>query len=256
MKNIIVCGDSFLSVYKKFQGTHFSELFSKSMGCELICYARPGMTNGGICVQIETAIRSKPDLILFNTTFPDRIEFAFDGIDKTPNRSDEDFHDFDISDIFYNDKIYQLSLLDRELDKNPIICAENLITCVNKPDRYKNSVKNWGDKETAIKHYVNFLHHSPWKERVDKLQLYATLHRLHLSEIPYIFCYDHVNMNDYHSLPWLDSKNDLRKEFNLIWQTFSKSIDRKANELPYHTGYKEQEQLFKILSKHYTSYFN
>jgi hypothetical protein len=59
----------------KYKGTHFSELLAEKLGYELIVYAKPGSSNGGICVQIEEAIRSKPDLIIFGQTVADRIEF-------------------------------------------------------------------------------------------------------------------------------------------------------------------------------------
>lgn len=245
MKKLIVCGDSFMTSYTIHPGTHFSEIFSKNLQFDLISYARPGFSNGGICVQIETAIKNKPDLILFNTTYPDRIEFALNNAVR---------EDFDIYDIFYNRNIYSSTILkDDNIDKNPIIGTESLTTLLSKPIRYSRVVRDWGKKEHSIREYVDNLYNFSWKQRTDRLQIYATLHRLELSGIPYIFCYDHLKMND--SLPWITKKNDLRVEFDLVWDNFFKLPNRKEIELFYHTTEEEQRQLATFVTEHYQKYF-
>ena len=79
MKKIIVCGDSFMSpVVGDYAGTHFSEIVAKEINYELVAYSRGGMSNGGICIQVKSAIEAKPDLILVGTTYFDRLEYRFE----------------------------------------------------------------------------------------------------------------------------------------------------------------------------------
>ena len=73
IKKIIVCGDSFCSADHYRPGTHFSELLM-NYGHEVINLARGGISNTGICFQIERAITLNPDIIIFSSTGSDRID--------------------------------------------------------------------------------------------------------------------------------------------------------------------------------------
>ena len=78
MKRLFICGDSWMSPTTNHPETHFSEIFAKKTGFDLISYAHPGMSNGGIAVQLDTAIKNKADFILFGSTSFDRIEIPKD----------------------------------------------------------------------------------------------------------------------------------------------------------------------------------
>jgi len=54
---------------------HFSELVSQRIGYDLYNIARGGMSNGGIIAQLEFALTFNPDLLIYNSTSSDRIEF-------------------------------------------------------------------------------------------------------------------------------------------------------------------------------------
>jgi hypothetical protein len=70
---IIVCGDSFMTQDSRelAKGKHFSELLSPH---EVINLARGGMSNIGICFQLEQAARLTPDVVVIGTTDSERIE--------------------------------------------------------------------------------------------------------------------------------------------------------------------------------------
>ena len=70
---IIVCGDSFMTQDSRelAKGKHFSELLSPH---EVINLSRGGMSNIGICFQLEQAARLTPDVVVVGTTDSGRIE--------------------------------------------------------------------------------------------------------------------------------------------------------------------------------------
>lgn len=76
---LVVCGCSFSApVGGKFQNTHWAELLSSRLDAELIVLARQGISNNVIRVQINEATNLGPDLVIINSTTPDRIEFPID----------------------------------------------------------------------------------------------------------------------------------------------------------------------------------
>lgn len=56
-------------------GHHFSEILANQLNLNLYSFGQPGASNYCIADQIESAIQLKPDLIIFNTTSPDRFVF-------------------------------------------------------------------------------------------------------------------------------------------------------------------------------------
>ena len=73
---LAVCGDSYFAPAVAVPGTHFSELIAKHYNYELFPISRGGSSNGGIRLQISTAIQENADFILVGDTWTDRIEFA------------------------------------------------------------------------------------------------------------------------------------------------------------------------------------
>ena len=73
---LAVCGCSWsaTSVLEEFKGTHFSEIVADAMGAELYNFAVGGVSNFVIRLQIDEAIKIKPDLVIITPTYPDRIE--------------------------------------------------------------------------------------------------------------------------------------------------------------------------------------
>jgi hypothetical protein len=202
MKKIIVCGDSYMSpVVGPNAGTHFSELVARYLGYELIAYSRGGMSNGGICIQIDTAInlKDKPDLILVGTTSFNRIEWPI---------TLEPVEKFTVNDLVYADHKTFLSSSYDWLDKSP-----KMISTVMRDiwGNYKNCAYYKFDpliehRVRALYRYFELLHYPDWKREQDKLMLYAILHKLHMSNIPYIICYEGIRYFA-KEFPWLTETN-------------------------------------------------
>ena len=173
----------------KYKGTHFSELLAEKLGYELIVYAKPGSSNGGICVQIEEAIRSKPDLIIFGQTVADRIEFK---IAEHP----EEFSGPWATD---NSEV-RLSELIGDHAVNPTLMSDNLHSLLYETDNYPDTahwmyenLARYGvdinesdarDKVNAVKDWFMYVYSLRMKKQIDMWTLYAVQHKLHLSGIP------------------------------------------------------------------------
>lgn len=71
--DVVVCGDSFCASEKEPR-VHFSQILADQYNVNLINLARAGCSNIAIAFQIEYAISLKPKTIIFNRTFPDRVE--------------------------------------------------------------------------------------------------------------------------------------------------------------------------------------
>jgi hypothetical protein len=173
----------------KYKGTHFSELLAEKLGYELIVYAKPGSSNGGICVQIEEAIRSKPDLIIFGQTVADRIEFK---VAENP----EAFGGGWVTD---NSEV-RLSELIGDHAVNPTLMSDNLHSLLYETDNYPDTA-HWmyenlvrygvditesdaRDKVNAVKDWFRYVYSLRMKKQIDMWTLYAVQHKLHLSGIP------------------------------------------------------------------------
>jgi hypothetical protein len=71
---IVSCGSSFFSLDKYQPKTHLSELMAQELGAELVSLAKPGSSNFAIRLQLDTAIKMKPDLILFEFTNAQKVD--------------------------------------------------------------------------------------------------------------------------------------------------------------------------------------
>jgi hypothetical protein len=228
MKKLIICGDSFMSPAVEYPNTHFSEIIADKLGYELISYSRAGMSNGGVAIQLDTAIQQKPDLILVATTYSDRIEFPINDPKPTDN--------FTIDDISYHHTTTSLVSIDTQNT-----CAQLIST--NLTEVISNQCFNTFElceqprkKEKAIKDWFRYLYHPDWKNQVDRWMMYAILHKLDESTIPYIICRDPLNVVPMCS--WL-------KDDALVWHINKmmddrKQVDDSGPSLPYHTSIETQ----------------
>lgn len=257
MKKLITCGDSYMSPTLKLPNTHFTEIFAQTCEYELIPYARSGIGNGGIVMQIESAIRDKPDLIMVSSTFPERMEFASGS--NGPETEIKPYFIEDIHNLAHNTS--ELSEAMYIKNKGNII-SESLATLLYQNDSHqlslieKHRLPEYRVKKEAIKIYFNELYHYGWKDQVDKMMIYATMHRLHLSGIPYIFAIDQlrirthtiINHLDY-SMPWMTKKEDLS---NFFFETLNQCPQVHT---AYHTTVETQQEIAQFVINHYNKYF-
>lgn len=256
MKRLVVCGDSFMSPRTEHPKKHFAEIFADRLDFDLVCYSRSGFSNGGISIQIETAIGENPDLILFNTTNADRIEFY-----PNSSRSDE-------GHLFYVKNLGDINLYSKELsdpyyeytDDKTLISA-NLNSLLSKqPDDYWDTLykkemlsrfPDWEDKLNSIKQYLKHLYSERWKEQTDRMIMYAILHRLHLSNIPYIFVHDQLGLlHSAYDPFWIQSKNNIVEPVNTI-----KINSNVPKNIGFHLTYDDSRQVADLLIDHYKRHF-
>jgi hypothetical protein len=238
MKTLVVCGDSYMSpVVGKHAGTHFSELIAKELNYELIAYSRGGMSNGGICIQIDTAINlnPKPDLILVGTTSYNRIEWPInqDPIEK-----------FTVQDLVYNDHKSFLSSSYTWLNKTPKLVSTILSDIW---ERYKKSAYYEIDpliehRVRALYRYFELLYHPSWKREQDKLMLYAILHKLHVSKIPYVICFEGIK-NYAKEFEWLNYGNSLNYFYTQFNEILACSNVTAETDPGYHTTPECQQKI-------------
>lgn len=205
MKKMIVCGCSYMypDFNDSYRDSHFSQLISKELGYELILNSYPGSSNGGICVQIEDAIKQKPDLILFGQSLPDRVELSVTG---------EPF-DYDNYHI-YDTKLVELKDLVR-YGNDPSIISENLMSLLSEPkfliSALPDKSNEWRKQRfNALKNWFMYLYSPTMKRQIDVWCLYAVQHKLKESGIPAIKVIDLLN----YDTPWYDCITENRYRFN------------------------------------------
>lgn len=236
---------------------HFAEIFADKLGYDLTSYAKSGFSNGGIAAQLETAIIQKPNLILFNLTNSDRIEFRVDHDEaknyKRPFTLDQigtcTIRSNEMSDRFYNN------------NKNPIVISENLHTLLHKDemkesfhDLMKEKYADWDEKILAIKGYFQYIYDEIWKNNTDQLIMHTMLYKLHRSDIPYILVHDWLGLttNITNKPDWFTQKHSTHELVHKIRYDMAAPHD---NDPGFHLTYEGSEAVANVLIEHYNRYF-
>lgn len=245
MKKLIVCGDSFMSpvTSEEFKGTHFSELVAKKINFELISLAGGGMSNGGIAIQLKTAIEMKPDLIITNTTHSTRLEWTYNEVKTIQNISTKD--------LFYAQP-ESLARTYSWINKDPKVISysfdqilyndgrNRLPICIS-DDVYKEQRIN------ALREYFLYLYHPDLKKFTDTLMMVGILHLLHESKIPYIFLKDTTgDIAD--SCKFLGKYNYASPDTNLVDLGYGAPNYKDPG---YHTTPEHQRKVAEILLEKY-----
>jgi hypothetical protein len=231
---LIVCGDSFMSPRIDYPGAHFSEILAEKLGLNLMPLSRAGISNGGIALQLISAIKRVPKLILFNLTFHDRIEFRLSDIIEEP---------ISLDSISYNMGSTELSTQNKKLKP---LASDNLLGLLsnNANSIYKKS------KLKAIKNYFNELYCSDWKRQTDCMMMYAVLHTLNKSGIPYIMVMDNLILRESPCpIDWLSEKNDVSQA---LIEVFNRPLSFDPG---FHTSLESQQEIADFLLSHCNKYF-
>ena len=196
-KKLFVCGDSWMSACTTLPKTHFSELITDILDFELHSIARGGMSNVGICMQIEYAIEQNADLVLIGTSNIDRIEFIAQEAESL---------EINCNNILYRHLSYFSTHSQLANNKLPSIISDNLVSLLDENDSFNslyNDIPNIDQKKKALKQYYLHLYDYNLKRKQDERNLYASIHKLHLSGIPYIIIVDHESL--VRNIPWLSN---------------------------------------------------
>ena len=237
---VAICGDSWMSPssQKDYLGTHFSELLCKEQNWQLEWYARPGSSNGGICVQIEEAIHDKCDLILFGTTTYNRTEYTLEyKLDKDPIHLWEGCDKITLSDIAPPSQ--KVNNKNNEYE----IVSDNIMGILNKDAFYnmQRMYSNLSEEEIKIKYNVFkewFMHiyHPGWKQKLDRWCLHAVLQKVRESNIPCECVIDFVGMPDTY---WIDKP--------ILGNEWLKGYAGPDNGPTYHTTIESQVKILNLV---------
>lgn len=243
---LIVCGDSFMSPVLHYPGKHFSEIFAQHYGFTLTSYARSSVSNFHIGLQLDQAILEKPDFILFNFTNYSRLEIdsgLFEQQKQTPirlqNMGDLLYTGMNISDKFYEDNKHQTYLISFPMTLN--------LSDIE-VERLTNRYPFLKDKLDLLRPYITHFYNDYHKKRIDNLMMYATLHRLHLSNIPFIFVHDYANFDEIgYDIHWINSSNSIHDKVHVI-RANTLSTNRDPG---FHLTFEESQQVADLLIDQY-----
>ena len=222
-KKIFVCGDSWMSSSPETPGLHFSEIIASSLGYDLYNIARGGMSNGGICAQIEFAIKFLPDLIIYNSTSPDRIEFP---------TKDNSGITLDASHVAYpykNSTSSGLGFLNKDVRmiSDTLSGMGSWFTPDLMNEFYGESCPNIVEKQKAVKIYIEHLYCPQWKAQTDRMMLYSMTHKMVASGINFIFMFD--SLGAISEMQWLEDRN--------IGYSYHQLIDRRDYHIEKEFGH-------------------
>jgi hypothetical protein len=234
---------------------HFVEIFADNFDFTLTSFARSGFSNGGIAIQIESAMSENPDFILLNLTNSDRIEFsAGDGA------ADETFGIWQLGDC--HDGTKELSDSFYEHGPHKKLVSENLYSILNNvpvDKHYQHYMRqkydNWDDKVLAIKSYFKYLYDGTWKNSVDQMMMHTILYKLHKSNIPHILVHDSLGLtlNRFYYPDWFTQKHSVHEPVNEIRLT---NFPKVGKDPGFHLTYEGSQAVANILIEHYNRYFN
>lgn len=229
---IVVCGCSFSSKSNVpgYEGTHWSEVLATKLDAELVNYARQGISNNAIRLQIEEAIKQKPDWVFINATTTDRIEIP---TDKRNIAQPELGYDYDLGLANFNYKP----------DEKTRMVSETIFSIIewenNHPCR-----KFLVDKDTriAVESYASFMYDLSWRIQVDNWVINSGLWKLY--DLGIKFIYNQTILNEYketHGLPkWFTERYFVSNDLSLM------SLMRKYEgqfDPGYHTSPEEQVKI-------------
>ena len=255
---VIVCGDSYMTAAPSTPGKHFSELLTNRLSSELKIYARGGMSNAGIALQVESAAKSDADLVIVNTTWCDRMEIQYD--------LDCGNFDFDVNSILYTHP-QSVSTADPTLNQHPRLIIDTIhyfLDRITTFAKYDDVVPDLKRNKYAVRNYFSYMYKTDWKTKQDRWALYSALHQLEVSKIPYIVMLDAIGIKE--TCPWLNERNylDNFKSFHLAYNTrldnqkkgrvIDGNIWHDWVDPGYHTLPDDQETLCEQLLEHISNF--
>ena len=172
MKTVYSLGCSFMCDDTwKITEPSFIQQFCHKHQYEYHCLARPGVTNYTIRLQIDHAIRCKPDLIVLGATSGDRIDIVLNDDWRSP--------------IQLEHIVYQgyLCSSEKEINNREAFIASDTLN--NLIQSHNISISD--NKRSALKSYVAELHDPGLQISIDACVIRDGIRNLQDSGIPFIF---------------------------------------------------------------------
>jgi hypothetical protein len=198
MKKLIVCGCSYSapSSLPEYVGTSWSEVLAKKLGWNLENYARQGCSNGGIRIQIDEAIKQRPDFVIVTPTSYDRMEIPNNIASKTLLEFGKDITDQlmrflllrNNNDSYEYDKHVGLDNINYSHNASTSrLISETMFSLVeNRGHQYRSKHPLPADVQKALEMYVNFLYDKNWKRQLDEWIIRDGLVQLKANNIPFL----------------------------------------------------------------------
>jgi hypothetical protein len=251
-KKLIVCGDSWLApVPANANIEHFSTILGNLINYKVVPFSRAGSSNKAICLQVESAIKQNPDLIILNTTNIERTEVVFKPLKGEPT----------VSNLVhpYND------IIKTETENyDPRIVSSGIPDLLENNWQYFKQLTNRltdsivDSKKEALKYYITELYDSTWTYKIDVWCWLGIISKLEHSEIPYLLIVDHMDLPSH--CPWISAKNT-----TLPWQywynttkknisNWEKEHNKKFEEPSWHTLPEDQIVMANLIHEHLLQY--
>jgi hypothetical protein len=202
MKKLIVCGCSYAadSLAPKLIGTGFGLVLAKKLGWDVQILARQGSSNGGIRIQIDEALRQRPDFVIVAPTFHDRMEIPasaapYEVSDELLEqlRSDPNNRHLFNSPLQSHLQSNQGNGYDPEYGINNLnyknnayrIISETIFSLAENYDHPYRAAKIDKNTQEAVKQYINFMYDSNWKRQQDEWIMRDGVMQLFHAGIPF-----------------------------------------------------------------------
>ena len=227
--HIISCGSSFSSLEPKLPGTHYTELLAQEFGAKLTNIAKPGSSNFAIRLQIETAIKLKPDLITFEFASAARIDLPLAAFNE-PGQ-------YMSSNLAHNLRYtgYK-SVVDTEIDTaRESIVSDGIGNFIEGTCFPENEILT-PSARAALKQWFVELYNEDLKYHQDYFTCTSAFYALEQSGIPYIWTRGDMCMFD-----WSIYKNEVPDGGNMWLGVIDPAIYNV-----YHTSPEVQAEIVKF----------
>jgi len=212
---IISCGCSFMSIDPNCYGTHFSEIIASKLNSNYACYAKFGSTNFAVRLQIEEAIKQKPDLILIGFTGESRLDIS-NGQYVIANG---------VRNIEY--KVPRIPSHIPEFYNHADITTRSM------------PMSEMSADDVGFRYYLTEIHDIEMKRHHDYFLTSAALDKLIKLGIPFVFTRGGLN-----GLDWTEwNQYEVDYETACPWNFVEPAGSTEPGSTIYHTTYKRQELL-------------
>jgi len=221
-KTLVVCGDSYLSCYDEYAGTHFAEILSKKFDLNLISLARQGISNSAIRLQVDEAVKYNPQLIIVGGTDYNRYEVPIHSVwPKEPTKHFDPQHG--IHNLAYR---YYPSISKKNIN------SSHTTMWSDHWSKYSENGNFDSEFYQAWKQFITCIVDENWKQQQDQWVIESSMITLLNSKISFLY----MPLSSKFTPTWLPTKC-LLDDKQLLNDKNYKGIDPG-----YHTSIETQAQ--------------
>ena len=183
---LAVCGCSFsATVEGEYANTHWSELLANTMDYELINFARQGISNAAIRVQLDEAIAQHADYVCIGFTTEDRIELPLGKFQKVKDGSPNHTAYMDKRNGWRHERGLQNFNYG---NRHPYtMISETIFSIIDKLPHNYRVAEVPENIRLAVEGYAAFMYDAHWKKQLDRWVINSGLWKLHDLSIPFLY---------------------------------------------------------------------